>query len=296
MEFDYFYGQQADQYAFYRIPKILFTDKRFWNISADAKLLYGLLLDRMQLSAKNGWSDKDGRVYIIYTVENVKEALGCGNKKAGQLFSELENKAGLIERKRQGLGKPNLIFVKNFISSPVDRHFLKCQNDTSGDVESTFQEMSKGHGNDTDINNTDISDTDPFFSSENGGKEPEAMRTRMQYEAYFREQLEYDFLLENKPLYKETIEEIFHLILDTVCSNRKMIRIAGDDKPIDVVRSQFMKLNSTHIEFVLDCLKENTSDVRNAKQYLLATIYNAPLTISSYYDMKVNHDMNRGLI
>ena len=146
--FDYFYGAQAEQFAFYRVPKVLFTNDRFKYLSAEAKTLYGILLDRVPLSAKNGWIDEQGRVYIICTIEEIMEDMNCGNKKAIQLLSDLEEKVGLIERKRQGLGKPNLIYVKNFISvdSPVERQFLKCQNDTSGSVEITSLEVSKGHG------------------------------------------------------------------------------------------------------------------------------------------------------
>ena len=103
MSFDYFYGQQSDLFTFYRVPKVLFTNERFWNISADAKMLYGILLDRMSLSAKNGWIDKNGRVYIIFTIDEAKMALNCAEQKAIKLLSELEKKAGLIERKRQGL-------------------------------------------------------------------------------------------------------------------------------------------------------------------------------------------------
>ena len=124
MSFDYFYGQQSDLFTFYRVPKVLFTNERFWNISADAKMLYGILLDRMSLSAKNGWIDKNGRVYIIFTIDEAKMALNCAEQKAIKLLSELEKKAGLIERKRQGLGKPNLIYVKNFISAVDHRTFL----------------------------------------------------------------------------------------------------------------------------------------------------------------------------
>ena len=130
MSFDYFYGQQSDLFTFYRVPKVLFTNERFWNISADAKMLYGILLDRMSLSAKNGWIDKNGRVYIIFTIDEAKMALNCAEQKAIKLLSELEKKAGLIERKRQGLGKPNLIYVKNFISA-VDSQLLNCENHNS---------------------------------------------------------------------------------------------------------------------------------------------------------------------
>lgn len=150
--FDYFYGAQSEQFAFYRVPKVLFTNDRFKYLSAEAKTLYGILLDRVPLSAKNGWIDEQGRVYIICTIEEIMADMNCGNKKAVQLLADLETKVGLIERKRQGLGKPNLIYVKNFISvdNPVERHFLKCQNDTSGSVERTSLEVSKGHGTNTD--------------------------------------------------------------------------------------------------------------------------------------------------
>lgn len=151
MSFDYFYGQQSDLFTFYRVPKVLFTNERFWNISADAKMLYGILLDRMSLSAKNGWIDKKGRVYIIFTIDEAKMALNCAEQKAIKLLSELEKKAGLIERKRQGLGKPNLIYVKNFISA-VDSQLLNCENHNSGTMEITTQELPKSQCNNTDIN------------------------------------------------------------------------------------------------------------------------------------------------
>ena len=298
MGFDYFYGQQAEMFSFYRVPKVLFTDERFWNISTDAKLLYAILLDRMNLSAKNGWMDEAGRVYIIFTIDEIKGSIGCAEKKAVKLLDELERKCGLIERKRQGLGKPNLIYVKNFVDNSVDNHvegqFLNCQNDNSGTVKNTTLELSKAQGNNTDTIYTDYSDTDPFLSSDFQGREIEGMTLREQYRLYFVEQLEYEILKTRHPYDIDILEEILELIVDTVCTNRKMIRIASDDKPAEVVKSRFMKLNSEHISFVLDCLKENTTNVRNMRQYLLAAIYNAPLTIGCYYDSKVRHDMSGG--
>ena len=304
MAFDYFYGPQADQFAFYRIPKVLFTDRRFGNISTDAKTLYGILLDRMNLSAANGWLDQAGRVYIIFTVEEIMTALSCGNKKAISLLAELEQKTGLIERKRQGLGKPNLIYVKNFtgvyVDKSVDNHvdncLQKCQKDTSGSVENSFQEVSERHGNNTDLKETDSSDTDLFSSFRTEERNCEGMELRRSYEEYFREQLGYAYLVQEYPYETESLEEILGLLVDTCCTARKVIRIAGDDKPADVVKSQFMKLTGEHIRFVLSCLKENTTRVRNMKQYLLAALYNAPLTISNYYSSRVNHDMANGRI
>ena len=117
MQYEYFYGAQAEQFSFYRIPKALFTEPNFRELSTDAKVLYGILLDRMSLSLKNQWLDAQNKVYIIFTVEEIRDALNCANQKATRLMVELEKQAGLIERKRQGLGRPNLIYVKNFAAT-----------------------------------------------------------------------------------------------------------------------------------------------------------------------------------
>ena len=289
--FDYFYGGQADLFSFYRIPKALFTDTRIRSISCESKVLYGLLLDRMSLSAKNGWMDSTGRVYIIFTVEEIMESLACGNKKAVGLLRELEEKAGLIERRRQGLGKPNLIYVKNF-AEVSDGNFQKCQNDTSRGVVSTRQEMSKGHGNKTNQNKTEMSETDPFFSGETAGTEAEGKDDRALYQDYFSDQINLDSVIASNPDDEDMLREMQELLVDTACSHRKMIRIAGDDKPAEVVRGQLMKLNSDHIRFVLSCMKENTTQVRNMRQYLLASLYNAPMTMHSSYAARVQHDLN----
>ena len=113
MTLDYFYGQAGELFSFYRIPKALFQEPRFQSLSTDAKTLYGILLDRMSLSVKNGWLDEQNRVFIIFSIEDVKRALCCADNKATKLLRELE-KFGLIERKRRGLGKPSLVYVKNF--------------------------------------------------------------------------------------------------------------------------------------------------------------------------------------
>ena len=113
MTLDYFYGQAGELFSFYRIPKALFQETRFQELSTDAKTLYGILLDRMSLSVKNGWLDEQNRVFIIFTIEDVKRALCCADNKATKLLRELE-KFGLIERKRRGQGKPSLVYVKNF--------------------------------------------------------------------------------------------------------------------------------------------------------------------------------------
>ncbi len=129
MTLDYFYGQTGELFSFYRIPKALFQEQRFQSLSTDAKTLYGILLDRMSLSAKNGWLDEQGRVFIIFTIEDVKRSLCCADNKATKLLRELEE-FGLIERKRRGLGRPSLVYVKNFSadSSKHDSRIVKITN------------------------------------------------------------------------------------------------------------------------------------------------------------------------
>ena len=289
----YFYGANAEQFAFYRIPKVFFTESLLCGISIEAKLLYGLMLDRLSLSTRNDWVDADGRVYIYYTVENVMEDLNCGNKKAVKLLNELDSEYGLIERKRQGLGKPTKIYVKNFAGLLQKRHFQTCQNDTSGSVQMTSLDVSKGHSNNTEINNTEYNKTDLIYLS--GKDDPkEKCDGYTQYRNYFLEQLEFDNLLGEYPYDTDTLNEIMELLVETVCSKRECIRVCGEDKPAEVVKSRLMKLTNEHIRYVMDSLKENTTKVRNIKQYLLAVLYNAPITISSYYSALVNHDLYGG--
>ena len=247
----------------------------------------------MNLSAKNNWIDDAGRVYIIFTVEEVMKALGCAEQKAIKLLTELDKKTGLIERKRQGLGKPNLIYVKNFISGLPESQFKNCENHNSGTMNFMAQELPKSQGNNTDINNTEISDTDLFFSVDGGTDE---MRTRSSYEKYFRDSLEFDILQQSNPGEQDTMDGILDLLVDTCSSNKPWIMISGDKKPIEAVKSRFMKLNYSHIDYVLKCLSDNTTRIRNVNQYLLATLYNAPTTISPYYRSWVNNDMANGLV
>ncbi len=117
------------------------------------------------------------------------------------------------------------------------------------------------------------------------------MRERESYRELILENIEYDYLIQNHRLDRDRLDELVELMVDTVCSNREMIRIAGDDYPAEVVKSRFLKLNSSHIEYVLDRMRENTTYVRNIKKYLLAALYNAPTTINSYYSSLVQHDM-----
>lgn len=143
---DYFYGDEAEQFTFYRIPKVLFTDPSYRRISSDAKILYGLMLDRMGLSVRNGWLDEYNRVFIFFTLEDALEYLCCGHTKAVSLFGELD-KAGLIERKKQGQGKPTKIYVKNFVRNA---EVLTSEKRKSKVPQSGSQDFQKTASNNSD--------------------------------------------------------------------------------------------------------------------------------------------------
>ena len=288
MTLDYFYGQAGELFSFFRIPKALFQEQQFQDLSTDAKTLYGILLDRMSLSVKNEWFDKKGRVFIIFTIEDVKRTLRCADNKATRLRRELEE-FGLIERKHRGQGKPCLVYVKNFSAESSKERVKNRDNDDSCGCKIACQDPVKSRGIKKKENKTEMNNTNPILSDES-----EKMKNRELLEEYFSHSLEIDLLLRLYPDDEDTLYQIVNLLVDTCATNRKMLRIAGDDKPAEVVRSRFMKLNADHIRFVLDSLAENTAPVRNMKQYLLAMLYNAPTTMNLYYQNKTNHDFARG--
>ena len=213
------------------------------------------------------------------------EALGCSNKKAISIMKELDTDAGigLIEKKRQGQGKPTMIYLKQIMLQDVQKcrnftseqkstvsevknlHVLKCKNVISRSEEITLPEVKNIHTNKNNINNTELSNTESYLivsGNDEIGSDVQA------YAELIRDNIDLDILLERYPFDKELLNGIFDLILETV----------------------FLKLNSSHIEYVLDRMRENTTYVRNIKKYLLATLFNAPSTISGYYQAEVNHD------
>ena len=285
MTLDYFYGQAGELFSFFRIPKALFQEQRFQDLSTDAKTLYGILLDRMSLSVKNGWLDKQNRVFILFTIEDVKRTLCCADNKVTKLLRELE-KFGLIERKRRGQGKPSLVYVKNFSAESLKESVKNRDNDDSCGFKIACQDPAKSRGIKKNENKTEMNNTNPILSDES-----EKMKDRELLEEYFSCSLEIDLLLRLYPDDEDTLYQIVNLLVDTCATKRKTLRIAGDDKPAEVVRSRFMKLNADHIRFVLKCLAENSSPIRNMKQYLLASLYNAPTTMQLSYQNQTNHDL-----
>ena len=341
LKFDYYYGVEAEQFSFYRVPRLLIKDERFRGLSSDAKLLYGLMLDRMSLSMKNGWLDDENRAYIIYTVDNMMEDLGCAKATCAKVIKELDsdNGIGLIEKKRRGLGKPDIIYVKNFAavsdinpentaanadkSTEVQNlNFKKFNNYTSGSSETELAEVQKSDPNYTDYNYTDysqtennqtnnnytdMSDTNPINQSvgsmdSKGTQEKDnridgidAIDETDAYMALIRDNLEYEHHMKYDQYGdKEMYEEIYETVCDVVCVKRKTIRINGEDYPYELVKSRFLKLNSSHVEYVMGCMKGTVTKIVNIRAYLITALYNAPSTMNHYYQQEVQHDMYGG--
>lgn len=277
----YFYGCEAEQYTFYRIPKALFTNPTYRRLSSDAKILYGLMLDRMGLSLRNQWLDEENRVFIYFTLEDAQEYLYCGHTKGVALFAELE-KLGLIERKKQGLGRPAKIYLLKF-SAEEQSEVQTSQNRKSRLPKNGTQDFPKAEANNTEYNKTEL--------NENNLSTVERMMDFDEDSALLRKNIEYELLKEQLGTDEELLEEIVDLLEDTLVSQKDEVRIGVEYFPKEVVRNRLFKLNSEHIKYVIDCLKTNTTKVRNIRGYLLTMLYNAPVTMNSYYIAEVNHDL-----
>lgn len=290
IQFKYFYGTESEMLTFYRIPKLLVTSKYFKTLTNDAKMLYGLMLDRMSLSARNHWFDKENRVFIYFSVGDTMECLNCGKNKAMKTIAELDEKGGigLIERKKQGLGKPDIIYVKNFFLSSKESgsevynvDLCRSQNETSEGLDDGPQEVYKEDTNKNKNNNTEFNNNESnlILSVGTGEKRSDVAG----YQQLIKENIEYDFLLDRYPYDRDIIEGLLDLILETVLSRNDEIEIARNRYPAELVRSRFLKLDFGHMEYVLGCMKDNTAKVRNIKKYMLAVLFNSVSTVGSYY-------------
>ena len=313
--FDYFYGGQSDAFSYYRIPRLLITGQQFKRLSTDAKLLYGLLLDRMGLSSRNGWYDEQGRVYIYYPLDEVQTDLNCGHDKATKLLSELDTGKGigLIERVKQGQGRPAKIYVKQFTTTEIpqppapppepeetnprlpkssgqDCGFSEvkiAENQTSRLPKTGSADCGKPDGSYNNIIYPEINYLDPsIYPSQS--IEIRQMDRRECWEEV-KENIGYEQL---KAQYgREDADTILTLITDTLCSTSPSIRIGGGELPIEAVKDRFWQLDQSHIEYVLDRMRETTTKIRNIRGYLLTALYNAPVTIGPYYQAEVQHDL-----
>ena len=272
---DYFSAGAAEQFQFFRIPKALIHNEEFRSLSCDAKMLYGLLLDRMSLSERSGWRDALGRVYIFYTQKAISADLGCCQETVRKLMTELEQ-AGLIERRKLGQGKPCRIYVKQFSTGDENTADKTAEISLSAPRKNRGQEAKETAPNHTEHNQTELSYTHLSSSA----------RT----EEEIREDLEYIHLESYTNGRTDTVDAIISVIAEAERSSAQTLRVGGTERPKEEVVAILRSLKFTHVEYVLDCLKESRPDIRNIRSYLLTALCNAPGTIDAYYTAKVAHD------
>lgn len=280
--------------------------------------------ERISLSMKNHWFDEKNRAYICYSIENIMESLNCGKNKAIKLLKELDTETGigLIEKKKRGLCKANIIYVKSFmkvINQDENEIFIpqsgenEFKNKTSKIYETEESHKSKPEacGNldfgspvlepircpKSDTNNTKYIKTkynntqsNHIISTEDSSELMDK-DTVTEYEDLVKENIDYDTLMFDYKYDRELIQGLYELILEVLLTEEKTIRVAGGIKNSELVKGRFMRLRMNHIQYIVECLKNNTTKVNNVKAYMLTALFNAPATINEYYNAKVNNEM-----
>lgn len=301
--FDYIHIDDVDYFQFIRIPKFLFSDDKTKNLSSNAKILYGLLLDRTSLSKVNKWVDEQGRVFIRYSEENICEDLNCSRPTVRKALESLDTKkgVGLIERKRVGLGRADEIYVKGFVVRETHEEENKDsentelpeekENDNRKEKELPSEEKEKNNSsgkkntpNHTNGSQTDSNDTksNHILSQDKKGYD------ELQFELDgIIDNLELDSIYEDKPYMKDFLERIKDIISETYMTCKESIKISGEEYSIQMIRERLEKLDQSCMLYLYECITNNTVKVKNQKQYLLKSIINAPLTLSAYYANKV---------
>ena len=217
----------------------------------------------------------------------IRERVRNSNGQLGAIEYTILEQPRLPEPKQEKPERENPVQANPVLGSPVLEE-PEQENPAQLNTKKSSKETSK----------IDLSITEPSNPIQSNPPAPagarmgtDRMGARECYREVILDNIEYSYLVQDSHINREQLDEIVDLIVDTVCSARKVIRIAGDDYPAEVVKSRFMKLDSSHVQYIMDCMKDNTTYVRNIKKYLLAALYNAPTTINSYYSSLVQHDM-----
>lgn len=259
--------------GFIKIPKELLG----MSLSSDARFLYALILDRTSLSKANGWKDKEGKTYVYFSGAEIMKTMRCCRDKATKMLKELE-KENFIKRKKQGLGKPDMIYVcKN-------KGFCDTENKDTENMKNSSPDSGKTDTNNTYDNNTYINHTDNNLSYPFG--ETEWIR----YEKIIKHNISYENAVVQYG--RVWVDEMVSIMLDTVMSPKEYIKINGISYPREVVKSRFLKINDMHLGYIKDSLSRNKTKVRNIRAFLITTLFRAPETMENYYTARVNYDLN----
>ena len=313
MQFDYFYGNEAEQFTFYRIPKILITSPHFKKISDSAKLLYGLMLDRMSLSIRNGWLDDDNRAYIFFTTNDVMEQMCCGTEKATKMLTELDSEKGigLIERVKQGQGKPAIIYLKKFYELEDTARSTKLSEIESQDFQEskvkTFenrktrlskiekQDFRKSKCNNTDINNTDINYIYPINQDNYNIQNSDTQTEEEWIDRYtktvdeIKKQIDYDYLINHAE--RDIVDEVVNIMAEVMTVYRPKYKIEGDFIEYNAVVNRFRQITAQKLEICLLAYSRKIQRIKNPKAYWISTLYNIPLTSEIVLQNMINSDI-----
>ena len=313
MQFDYFYGNEAEQFTFYRIPKILITSPHFKKISDSAKLLYGLMLDRMSLSIRNGWLDDDNRAYIFFTTNDVMEQMCCGTEKATKMLTELDSEKGigLIERVKQGQGKPAIIYLKKFyeledtarstkLSEIESQDFQESKNKTfenrkSGLSEIESLEFRKAKCNYNNINNTDINYIYPINQDNYNIQNSDTQTEEEWIDRYtktvdeIKKQIDYDYLINHAE--RDIVDEVVNIMAEVMTVYRPKYKIEGDFIEYNAVVNKFRQITAQKLEICLLAYSRKIQRIKNPKAYWISTLYNIPLTSEIVLQNMINSDI-----
>lgn len=240
---------------FIQLPRALF-EGAYADLSLDGKILYSLLMNRHSLSEKNNLTDAHGRIIVYFTNHEVCEKLKCAHDKATRLFRELERNE-LISRRKQGLGKPDLIYVKD-ISAGVKSAVKNAEKQEYELSENSTHECVKSAGNNIDNSNTNSSFTGQVFSYE-------------EIEEMIKGQIEYDVIAERG--YGKVLDEIVSLIAETYCTAERFVRISKRQVSTQTFRTRISKLTAEHVEYVIASLEKNKGGIQNIRAYLLTALY-----------------------
>lgn len=319
-DYEYYSGAESDQFRFLRIPKVFFEDSDYEDLGLAEYVLYGFLHELVDYSHKKGWVDKDGRTYVIWTVASMQKVLRCSEDKARSTLKNLVD-FGLVERKRRGQGKSDILYVKNFITKKAEISGSENNNDCgklfsetekngvlsaeiteSGEGKFPILESADSVPKDNNINLKNIIEpnhnliqvtgntTGAAESVDNSGWDEDEIEELIEE---IKENICYDdYAPRYKAEYNNRYEEMFQVIVEMVVGKRKSLVIGGTEYPQCIIKKRFLSLNSSHVEYAMWKIKEHLGEIRNMKKYMIATLFNAPTTIDNFYTQLVNHDMH----
>lgn len=317
--------------TFYQVPKFLFTEE-FKGLNSDARLLYGMLKDRHELSLKNKWLTDDGDVFLIFTRQEMVKMLGVSERTVTKAMESLKVH-GLLEEVRQGLRKPNLIFMymveddyvplnqrvvdeetkENSEDQPLDNpvnskeipepqnlRFKNRKNCASRTEDFTVQEPQNlrpinTYNNQSSISNTDLSNTDNLSINQENTNHDGLMDKYNEFETLVKKNINFYDLLQVYDYRHDEITELLKIIVGILVSDdNELIRINGKPLPSQMVKARMLELRYEHIQYVFDSLDNVTNKIKNIRSYLVTTLYNAPETIGSYYGAKARETLGAG--